>query len=100
MLFYPEAQAPARAVLDAFSAQLHEQYRPREWSEIVGQEKVIARIRQIAKRGLAGRAYWLSGQSGTGKTTIARLIAAEVASAWCIEESGASTNTSVTGYVP
>jgi DNA polymerase III gamma/tau subunit len=35
---------------------------------------------------LAGRAYWLSGGSGSGKTTIARLIAAEVASEWCIEE--------------
>ena len=86
MQFYPEAQAPARAVLDAFPAQLHEQYRPHDWSEVVGQEKVVGRIRQIAKRGLAGRAYWLSGQSGTGKTTIARLIAADVASAWCIEE--------------
>jgi replication-associated recombination protein RarA len=29
--------------------------------------------------GLAGRAYWLAGQSGTGKTTLARLIGAEVA---------------------
>lgn len=37
-------------------------------------------------RGLAGRAFWLSGQSGTGKATIARLIAAEAASDWCVEE--------------
>ena len=66
--------------------QLHESYRPREWSEVVGQEKVLAKINRLPKRGLTGRAYWLSGQSGTGKTTIARLIAAEVASEWCTEE--------------
>jgi replication-associated recombination protein RarA len=30
--------------------------------------------------------YWFSGQSGTGKTTIARLIASEVAEDWNTEE--------------
>ena len=54
---------------------LFEQYRPRAWSDVVGQDKIVARIQLLAKRGLAGRAYWLSGQSGTGKTSIARLIA-------------------------
>lgn len=66
--------------------QLHEQYRPRSWSEVVGQDKTIAKIRALAKRGLTGRAFWLSGQSGTGKTTLARLIAAEVADDFCIDE--------------
>ena len=66
--------------------QLHEEYRPRDWSEVVGQSKVLARIERIRKRGLAGRAYWISGQSGTGKTTIARLIAGEVADDWSIDE--------------
>lgn len=65
---------------------LFEQYRPRSWSEVVGQEKTVQRIEQLAKRGLPGRAYWISGQSGTGKTTIARLIAAEVADDFNIEE--------------
>jgi len=59
--------------------QLTEQYRPRTWCDVVGQEKIVQRIKGIAKRGLGGRAYWLSGQSGTGKTTIARLIAQEIA---------------------
>ncbi len=66
--------------------QLTEQYRPQTWDEVVGQEKIVSRIRSLAKRGLAGRAYWLSGSSGTGKTTIARLLAAEVASQWDTEE--------------
>ena len=66
--------------------QLQEQYRPRSWSEVVGQDKVLAKIERLRKRGLAGRAYWLSGQSGVGKTTIGRLIAAEVADPYAIEE--------------
>lgn len=74
-------------------AQLHEQYRPRTWAEVVGQEKAIARVNTLRKRGLAGRAYWLSGSSGTGKTTIARLIAEEIADEIAIEEIDAETLT-------
>ena len=66
--------------------QLHEQYRPKSWSDVVGQEKAIGRIEALRKRGLAGRAFWISGQSGTGKTTIARLIAADVADELNTEE--------------
>ena len=66
--------------------QLYEQYRPQGWAEVVGQEKVLAKIDRLRSRGLAGRAFWLSGQSGTGKTTIARLIASEVAEGWNTDE--------------
>lgn len=59
--------------------QFTEKYRPQCWEEVVGQEKVVGRIRALATRGLTGRAYWLSGASGVGKTSIARLIAREVA---------------------
>jgi len=65
---------------------LHEQYRPRTWAEVVGQDKAVATVRALAARGLAGRAFWIQGQSGTGKTTIARLIAADVADPFCTEE--------------
>ena len=65
---------------------LCEQYRPRTWDEVVGQDKAVAKIKALAKRGLAGRAWWFTGQSGTGKTTLARLIAQDVADPFCIEE--------------
>ncbi len=59
--------------------QLHEQYRPTSWDQVIGQEKALAKIDRLRPRGLGGRAYWITGQSGTGKTTIARLIATELA---------------------
>ena len=65
---------------------LYEQYRPTAWAELVGQDKVVAKIDRLRARGLAGRAFWLSGQSGVGKTTIGRLIAAEVAEDFNTEE--------------
>jgi DNA polymerase III gamma/tau subunit len=76
-------------------APLVERYRPATWEEVVGQERVVGRIQKLAQRGgLTGRAYFLTGQSGTGKTTIARLIAQEVAGEWDVEEIDAGALTS------
>lgn len=73
---------------------LADKYRPAAWADVVGQDKTVSRLRTLATRGtLAGRAYWLAGQSGTGKTTIARLIAAEVADPFLIEELDAAALT-------
>src|SRR5262245_66446118 len=66
---------------------LHEIYRPRTWNDVVGLPKTIAAIDRLRQRGgIGGRAFWISGQSGTGKTTIARLIAAEVAEGFATVE--------------
>jgi len=43
---------------------LYEKYRPQSFEDVVGQDKAIARIRQIASRGVGGRAFWISGKSG------------------------------------
>lgn len=66
---------------------LYERYRPACWQEVVGQDKIVKQLRALAQRdSLAGRAYWIAGQSGTGKTTIARLIAAEIADEFSVQE--------------
>ena len=78
--------AHAAPVNGSGSGPLFEQYRPQTWGDVVGQDKAIRKLQTLCRRGLAGRAYWISGQSGTGKTTIGRLIAAEVADDWMIDE--------------
>jgi replication-associated recombination protein RarA len=76
---------------------LFEQYRPLDWSEVIGQAKTIAKIATFRNRGIGGRAYWISGQSGTGKTTIAKLLASEVAGLDSIDELDA-TGMSAKGF--
>jgi len=65
---------------------LFEQYRPTQWSEVCGQDEALRQIDVLRRRGLAGRAFWIAGMSGVGKTTLARLIAAEVADELNVEE--------------
>ena len=54
---------------------LFEKYRPTSFDEVLGQDKAIKKVKLLLDRGWGGRAWWLSGSSGTGKTTIARIIA-------------------------
>ena len=65
---------------------LADQYRPQTWADVVGQPKVIETIDRLRPRGLASRAFFISGASGTGKTSVAKLLAAEVACELCTEE--------------
>jgi replication-associated recombination protein RarA len=66
---------------------LCERYRPASWSEVLGQDKIVSTLQRLSAAGaLGGRAYWISGSSGTGKTTLARLIASELAESWNVEE--------------
>jgi len=58
--------------------KITEKYRPRDLSEVAAQKTAIALIENsIARSGLAGSSWWLSGATGTGKTTIAMILAEE-----------------------
>ncbi len=53
-----------------------EEYRPRTWGDFIGQEKVVGRVRRLIERpGFSGDAFWIVGPSGTGKTSLAWIIA-------------------------
>ncbi len=54
---------------------LYRKYRPQKFSEVVGQEHVIQTLRGALTGGRIGHAYLFTGPRGTGKTTIARLLA-------------------------
>ena len=65
---------------------LYEKYRPQTFADVVGQAKAVERIEKILTRGWGGRAFWISGASGTGKTTLARIIAGMGADELCVRE--------------
>ena len=66
--------------------QLADEYRPNGWDEVAGQDNAVASIQRVLARGVGGRAFWLTGLSGSGKTTMALLIAGEVSSDLAREE--------------
>ena len=57
--------------------QLYIKYRPKSFERVVGQDKAIKIIKNNLRRGWGGKAWWISGESGTGKTTLAKIIASK-----------------------
>ena len=57
---------------------LYRKYRPRDFSEIVGQEYAVKAITNAISSDRVAHAYLFAGPRGIGKTTIARLIAKAV----------------------
>jgi len=54
---------------------LYRKYRPQTFSEVVGQEHVVKTLKGAIMSGRIGHGYLFMGPRGTGKTTIARLLA-------------------------
>ena len=57
---------------------LYRKYRPKTFSEIVGQEHVVKTLTNAISLGNISHAYFFAGPRGTGKTTLARLLAKAV----------------------
>jgi len=54
---------------------LYRSYRPGTWDEVVGQEHVVQTLKGALTAGRVGHAYLFAGPRGTGKTTLARILA-------------------------
>ncbi len=53
---------------------LYRKYRPRKFSEVVGQEVVVKILKNCIVNNKIGHAYIFSGPRGTGKTSIAKIF--------------------------
>jgi DNA polymerase-3 subunit gamma/tau len=55
---------------------LYRRNRPRTFAEVVGQEPVVRTLRSAVERGRVHHAYLFVGSRGTGKTSMAKILAA------------------------
>ncbi len=54
---------------------LYRTYRPLDFEEVVGQEAVVRTLRNAIERDQVRQAYLFAGPRGTGKTSLARIVA-------------------------
>jgi DNA polymerase III subunit gamma/tau len=65
-----QAQPPEQA------QSLYRRHRPRTFADVVGQEPVVRTLRNAVERGKVHHAYLFVGSRGTGKTSMAKILAA------------------------
>lgn len=57
---------------------LYRAHRPQKWSEVRGQEHVVRVLESAIKNKKIAHAYLFAGGRGTGKTSVARILAREI----------------------
>jgi len=54
---------------------LYREWRPQTFAEVVGQEHITRTLQNAVRLGRLGHAYLLAGPRGTGKTSVAKILA-------------------------
>jgi len=60
---------------------LYRTHRPSKWSEVVGQDHIVDALKESINSKRIAHAYLFNGTRGTGKTTVARIMAHELKTA-------------------
>ncbi len=60
------------------SQAFYRKYRPQGWAEVIGQDHIVQTLKNAIVADRVGHAYLFAGPRGTGKTTLARLLAKAV----------------------
>src|SRR6478735_2439813 len=70
----PNAAHP-RSCLNRSVAALYRKYRPQDFDEVVGQEAIVRTLKNAISSEQVRQAYLFAGPRGTGKTSLARILA-------------------------
>ncbi|MFZ2049109.1 MAG: DNA polymerase III subunit gamma/tau [Minisyncoccia bacterium] len=60
------------------SQVLYRKYRPQTFKDVIGEDQVVKVLEGAVKQGNISHAYLFSGPRGTGKTSVARILAREL----------------------
>ena len=74
---------------------LYEQHRPKTLDAVLGQDKAVKVVKRLLQNSAGGRCFWISGASGIGKTTLARIIASSIADQLYVTEFDSADQLSV-----
>ncbi|HTZ65563.1 MAG TPA: DNA polymerase III subunit gamma/tau [Solirubrobacteraceae bacterium] len=67
---------PNQPQVDQQTSSLYRRHRPRTFEEVVGQEPVVRTLSNAVERDQVHHAYLFVGSRGTGKTSMAKILAA------------------------
>lgn len=57
---------------------LYRKYRPQSFDEVLGQDHIVTILKNAVNLGRVSHAYLFAGPRGTGKTSVARILAKEI----------------------
>jgi DNA polymerase-3 subunit gamma/tau len=57
---------------------LYRKYRPKKFSEVLGQETIVKALKGAIQQNAIGHAYLFAGTRGTGKTSLARIFSEQI----------------------